>query len=320
MNNIIFWASDYSSKSGEGRLARVFIKNLQKNQKINSISRIKSNLVKLDKNLNKKKFSSFIHKYIIPLYGVFSLWFFHFKNYKTAYLNYLPLWNFIILLLLPPNCLLGPITGTIDKKKKKFLKTLLEIISEIIIKFRYKRAIFANNFFQNRFQNHLHNFIISDFKKINHKSIKKYDFIFYIRKDLFNKNLFFQNLIRTLLNLNFKIVTIGDKIKFKNILNFGYQNKKLTQKIISSCKYSVNNRENLYSFFAQDCLKNNLTVFYNDQFKKYEILKISNLHPINYEDYNLAIKQIIKKINNKNKNFIFSFKKDCFDNFFKDLV
>jgi len=320
VNNIIFWASDYSLKSGEGKLARLFIKNLKKNKKINSVDRIKSSLVKLDINLNKKKFLSFIHKYIIPLYGVFNLWFFYFKNYKTVYLNYLPLWNFIILLLLPPNCILGPITGTIDKKKKFFLKNLLEKISEIIIKFRYKRAIFSNNFFQNRFKNYLHNFIISDLKKINHKSIKKYDFIFYIRKDLFNKNFFFQNLISTLLNLNFKIVTIGDKIQYKNILNFGYQNKKITQKIISSCKYTVNNRENLYSFFAQDCLRNNLTVFYNSQFKKYEIFKISNLHPINYEDYNLATKQILKKINNKKKNYILSFKKDRFDNFFKDLV
>lgn len=319
MNNIFFWASDYSSISGEGKLARIFIKKLKKNKKINNIYRIKSNFVKLDINSNEKKISSFIHKYIIPLYGVFNLWFFYFKNYKTAYLNYLPLWNFVILLLLPPNCLLGPITGTIDKKKKFFLKTLLEKISEIIIKSRYKRAIFANNFFQNRFKNHLHNFIISDFKKINTKNIKKYDFIFYIRKDLFNKNFFFQNLISTLLNLNFSIATIGDKIKKKNIYNFGYQNQKKTQKIISSCRYSVVNRENLFSFFAQDCLKNNLTVFYNNQFKKYEIFKISNFHPINFEDYNLATRQILNKIKYKKK-FIVPFKKDRFDNYFNDLV
>ena len=284
MNNIIFWASDYSSRSGEGILARIFIKKLKQNKKIDHIYRIKSNFVKLDINFNKKKFTSLIHKYIIPLYGVLNLWFYYLKNHKTAYLNYLPLWNFVILLLLPPNCLLGPITGTIDEKKKFFLKNLLEKISEIIIKIRYKKAIF------------------------------------YIRKDFFNKNYFFQNLISNLLNLNFKIVTIGDKIQKKNILNFGYQNRKITQKIISSCRYSVGNRENLYSFFAQDCLKNNLTVFYNNQFKKYEIFKMSNLYPINFEDYNLATNQILNKINNKKKNFIVSFKKDLFDNYFNDLI
>jgi len=320
VNKIIFWASDYSSRSGEGILARIFIKKLKKNKKIDHIYRIKSNFVKLDINLSKKKFTSLIHKYIIPLYGVLNLWFFSLKNHKTAYLNYLPLWNFVILLLLPPNCLLGPITGTIDEKKKFFLKNLLEKISEIIIKIRYKKAIFANNFFKNRFEEHLHNFIISDFKKVNIESKKKYDFIFYIRKDFFNKNYFFQNLISNLLNLNFKIVTIGDKIQKKNILNFGYQNRKITQKIISSCRYSVSNRENLYSFFAQDCLKNNLTVFYNSQFKKYEIFKTSNLYPINFEDYNLATNQILKKINNKKKNFIVSFRKNLFDNYFNNLI
>ena len=320
MNNIFFWASDYSSKSGEGKLAQIFIKKLKKIKKINNIYRIKSNLVKLDANVTDKKFLSLIHKYIIPLYGVFSLWFFYFKNHKTAYLNYLPLWNFVILLLLPPNCLLGPITGSIDDKKKKILKSLLEKISEMIIKFRYKKAIFANNFFQSRFKNHLHNFIISDYKKVKIESIKKYDFIFYIRKEFFHNNFFFQNLISNLLNLNFKVVTIGDKIPNKNIFNFGYQNKNITQKIISSCRYSLSNRENLYSFFAQDCLKNNLTVFYNSQFKKYEILKISNLYPINFNDHNLATKQILNKIKSKKKKFILSFKKDRFDNYFNNLV
>jgi hypothetical protein len=30
---------------------------------------------------------------------------------KTIYVNYLPLWNFLIFLLLPPGSILGPITG-----------------------------------------------------------------------------------------------------------------------------------------------------------------------------------------------------------------
>ena len=53
MKNIFFWASDYSSRSGEGKLARIFIKRLKKNKKINKIYRIKSNLVKLDFNLKR---------------------------------------------------------------------------------------------------------------------------------------------------------------------------------------------------------------------------------------------------------------------------
>ena len=54
MNNIIFWASDYSSRSGEGILARIFIKKLKKNKKIDHIYRIKSNFVKFDIKLTKR--------------------------------------------------------------------------------------------------------------------------------------------------------------------------------------------------------------------------------------------------------------------------
>ena len=320
MNNIIFWASDYSSKSGEGKLAQIFIKKLKLNKKIKEISRIDNNFVKLDLNLNSKKFSSLTHKYIIPFCGILNLWKYYFKNYRTAYINYLPLWNFMIFLLLPPNCLIGPITGTIDKKKDFFLKSLLEKISLIIIKFRYKKAIFANTFFKDRFKKNLHNFIICDLKKKKYQNIKKFDFIFYIRKEFFNKNFYLKNLIYKLVNLNFKIVTIGDKIRLKNILNFGYQNNKITQKIISSCRYGVGNRENIYSFFVQDCLRNNLLVFYNSQFKKYEILKIKNLHPIDFENYNVAINQILKKIKNNNNHNSFSFKKYDFKNYFDNLL
>lgn len=320
MNNIIFWASDFSSNSGEGRLAQIFIKGLKQNIKFKKIIRIDSKFIKLETNLKKKFFSSVIHKYVVPFYGVLYLWNYYFKNYRLCYLNYLPLWNFLIFLVLPPNCILGPITGTINKKNHFFLKSFCERISEIIIKFRYKNVIFANNFYRERFKNYLHNFIIYDLKINQGKYIKKYDFIFYIRKDSFNKNFFLKKLIDKLIKFNFRVVTIGDKIQSRNVINFGYQSNKFTEKIISSCKYSVGNPENLYSFFTQDCLKNNVTVFYNNKFKKYEKFKIKNLHPINYENYNIAINQILKKIKKNKNTFNFFFKKNSFNNYFKNLL
>ena len=33
------------------------------------------------------------------------------KGNKTCYVNYLPMWNFLVFLILPPSTLLGPITG-----------------------------------------------------------------------------------------------------------------------------------------------------------------------------------------------------------------
>ena len=33
------------------------------------------------------------------------------KNKEICYINYLPLWNFLIFILLPPKTILGPVTG-----------------------------------------------------------------------------------------------------------------------------------------------------------------------------------------------------------------
>tara|TARA_B110000259_G_scaffold174582_1_gene209020 strand:+ start:7198 stop:8160 length:963 start_codon:yes stop_codon:yes gene_type:complete len=318
INKIIFWASDYSQKSGEGRLARLFISKLKKQNRINKLKIIISLFTKQDRDINKKKFSSWRHKYVGPIYGIVKLWIFFLRGWRPCYLNYLPLWNFFIFLSLPPNTILGPITGSILKDKKFFLKNLLEQISIFIIKIRYKNKIFSNNFYQNMFKQSCHNFILSDLviSKLNKR--KRYDFIFYIRGEFYNKNFFFQNLINQLLQLNFKIATIGDKINLHGVKNFGYCDNKKVNTIISLSKCAIGNKENLYSFFIQDCLKQNLTVFYNIEFKKYELFKFNNFYPIVYNNHKTALKEILKKMKIKKKSNLF--KKINFNNYFKNVI
>ena len=41
-NKIVFWALDYSNRSGEGKLGRLFISKLKENKKTNKIVLIKS--------------------------------------------------------------------------------------------------------------------------------------------------------------------------------------------------------------------------------------------------------------------------------------
>ena len=79
--------------------------------------------------LIKKKFNiSFLsHKYIIPFIGIFYCWVYYLQNKKVCYLNYLPLWNVLIFLLLPPNTILGPITGGALYKNKFSLDFLFII-------------------------------------------------------------------------------------------------------------------------------------------------------------------------------------------------
>ena len=84
-NKLIFWVCDYSDKTGEGNLARKFISENFKKEKI------KINTLKLDNFLN--------HKYIIPFVGIISCWKHYFKGNGIGYINYLPLWNFFIFFL-----------------------------------------------------------------------------------------------------------------------------------------------------------------------------------------------------------------------------
>ena len=317
-NKIVFWASDYSDKSGEGKLALLFVNRLKKYNKNNKTKLIKSIFTKTNKKGNKIFFSSWIHKYLGSIYGAGNLWYYYFRGYKTCYLNYLPLWNFLIFLFLPPNSILGPITGSISRSNSFFFKKILERISVLIIKLRYKKVIFSNNFYKKIFKKSLHNFIMSNFSARNSEYKKKYDFVFYIRNEYFKKNIFFYNLIVSLLNLNFKIATIGDKIKLGNIKNFGYSDKKTVNKIISLSKCAVGNKENLYSFFIQDCLKYNLTVFYNKEFAKYELFKLNNFYPIDLTSQKKALKEILQKAEIKNKKN--HFKKINFDSHFESLI
>ena len=317
-NKIIFWASDFSDTSGEGKLARLFISKLKKFNKNDKITLVQSVFIKNNKNINKLFFSSWIHKYFGPIYGIIKLWFFFLQGWKTCYVNYLPLWNFIIFLFLPPKTILGPITGSILKEENVFLKKILEQISIIIIKVRFKNLLFSNNFYQKIFKQSTHNFILADFIIAKIKKKKKYDFIFYIRNEFYKKNIFFQILIKNLLKLNFKIATIGDKIQTDNIVNFGYCDNKKAIRIISLCRYAIGNKENLYSFFVQDCLKHNLTVFYNREFAKFESFKFNNFHPIVFNDHKVALRQILRKIKKKTKTNYFNTMK--FDNYFKNII
>ena len=59
MNRINFWASDFSLKSGEGKLARMFVNKLKQKNTTNKIIQIKSRFTKNDGNLKNQFFSSF---------------------------------------------------------------------------------------------------------------------------------------------------------------------------------------------------------------------------------------------------------------------
>ena len=302
--NIYYWASDISKNSGEGILANSFISNYSKeNKKIKFINISKNDIHQKKNNFIKNyyNYNSLYHKYIHPIVGVIKLWKIYKKNKEISYINYLPLWNFILFFLLPKKTILGPITGSINRNiLVSFIFNNLEKLSLFIIKKKKFEIFFSHNFFLEKHnlnkKKFKYNFILKDFKFKKNNKEKKYDFVIYYRKNSKLKKNYIYNLIYLLIDQKFKIVVIGDKINFKKIKNMGYIPRSKTQKIISETHYAIANPENLFSYFVQDCISVKVRVFYNHFFKKYNIFNLKTMTPIYFKSYSEDFSIIMKSI------------------------
>ena len=138
---IFFWAADFNTNSGEGRLGRLFIKDFR--------GKIKNKIIMI----SRPKIYFFNHKYILPFIGILYCWVYFFRCKKVIYLNYLPYWNFLIFLLLPPKTIIGPITGgaLFNKRSKdyyirKFIFPSLYFVSNLILKSDLKNVYFQQTY------------------------------------------------------------------------------------------------------------------------------------------------------------------------------
>tara|TARA_Y100000996_G_scaffold410314_1_gene392461 strand:+ start:329 stop:1207 length:879 start_codon:yes stop_codon:yes gene_type:complete len=263
IKKLFVWTCDYSNNSGEGKLARLFLNNLSNYEKYKII-------LKEDKNN---------YKYISPLIGILYCWEKFLNNEKVCYLNYLPFWNFLIFILLPPRTLLGPITGGANFSKSFslnfFIRTLLfpifYRISEFFVSFRNKKLIFSTDLLKKHIsyknkKNYEFNFIIKNLK-IKKKQKKSNDFVIYYRKHVNKLDLFPHNFIKKLVIEGFKIIVVGDELKIKSIKNIGYVDVKTINKIQSKSKFTIASNENIYSFFTLECLSNNVKIIVDRDYK-----------------------------------------------------
>ena len=254
------WASDYAENSGEGNLARLFTKYLieRKNYKI-----------KFSK-INKIKYS----KYLSPFIGILYCWKYYLINKNVAYINYLPLWNFIIFMLLPPKTILGPITGGAKYSSRhklnflirKYLFTLFYKISECFLLLRFSEIFFSTDLLKEKLSKKLKqkskfNFLIKNIRVSKFKNIKKsIDLLLYYRKHM-NKESFFQKqFIRRMAKSGAKISVIGDRLNIKNIKNYGYLQNINVQKLQAHSKFTIASGENIYSIFTVECLLHDVKV------------------------------------------------------------
>ena len=280
---LFIWACDYSENTGEGKLARIFVENLNFKKKYNL-------------KFNQKKTLSF--RYISTIFGILFCWQKYLNKKKVCYLNYLPLWNFLIFILLPPKTILGPITGGANFSKSNILnyhlrKNIFPIFYKISEFFLYRRSsniIFSTDLLKKYLSKKTikkgkFNFILKNFK-LQKKVAKKIDFLIYYRKHKNKKTFFPINFIRKLSLREFSISIIGDKLNIPKVKNYGNISNKKVSKLQSISKYTIASGENLYSFFIIECLSNNVQVLLDSNYKKKIVFFKKQFIKINYGSLN----------------------------------
>ena len=273
-NKIIFWACDYSDKTGEGNLARKFIKENFKKKKI-----------KIN-TLNENNF--FNHKYMVPYIGIISCWKYYLKGYEVGYINFLPLWNFLIFFLLPPKTIIGPITGGALYDRSNITNFLIRKIffpifykmSELILILRFKYNLIFSTELLKRYLSKktikvsTFNFVLKNLTFKKKRKNKDIDFLIYHRVHGNKSLLFDYNLIKTLTKSNLKIFIVGDKLNINKVKNLGYIKKKKLDNLQSRSKYSLCSGENIYSLFVIECITNHVKILINrENMKKVKFFK-----------------------------------------------
>ena len=310
MLKIYYWANNIKSNSGEGILALNFLSLLKikyKNYKF----------VNLNTFAHKE---NFFYNYVLPFFGIFKLWIYYIDGKKICYLNYLPIWNFLIFLTLPKTTILGPITGS--DLKTNIIYRILKYIGIIILKRKKNKILFSHSQFKKYFTNRnkiFYNFILYNFN-FNKSSIKKkFDYIVYFKKNKNKGNDFLINIISKL-SEKFKVVVIGDEfpknLKNKNIFNYKNLNRTSALKFISKSKNSIISKENSLSYFAIDCISFRLNIFHNAEDRLENTIRTNMFTPIKFDNPDYSLKILTKKKNFRKTRKYFKFNKRNFLDYF----
>ncbi len=301
---IYVWACDLDKFRGEGILGNEFIKDLRKYT-------TKKLIIEFPKNNNKEINFSFYKNYITPFIGIIKIW----KNYLygrgTCYVNFLPLWNFFIFLLLPPKTILGPITGTIYNEKvtdlnkfiRKYVLKFFNYISINILNLRRKFILFSTKNLESQISKKMKkksffNYIVTTIKKKNISSNKKlYDILFYYRKYSTHNPQFQRNVIEFLANCNYKIVVAGNRCDVKNVREIGFVKRSKIRSYLKKTKFSLNEEANFLSYFTIDSLESGCSVICNKKTAtSFNIFNKKSISLINYKTSKkifLKVKKII---------------------------
>lgn len=279
---IYVWTCDFSNMSGEGNLARLFVKKLNIHYKTQIFQ----------SNQILKNYGLLNYKYISPLIGIFFCWYQFILGRNFSYINYLPFWNFLLFLLLPPNTIFGPITGgsKFSNIKINFIrKNIFPVfykISEIILNLRGVKAVFATELLKDDLGKNLYkksnfNFIFNASKKKKREK-KIIDFIIYYRKHGNKEDHFPFKFVKNLIREKYSIHVVGNKLKLSGIKNHGYINQTKLNFLLSKAKFTIGSGESLYTFFIMDCINNYVKIIVDKNYKFQIKYFVNNFYTLNF--------------------------------------
>ena len=324
MNNIkhttYIWSCEFKKSSGEGLLANEFIKYYIKfniNSKIILETPHFKYFISKGKIIKKFNFKENIllnYKYFTPFLGVAKIIRQSYVADSVIYLNYLPIWNFLLFLLLPAKTILGPITGSDAKNNINSIKQIFRYIllplfiffSKKIIKKKFRNIIFSTNLIKNiNLVHYIKNFslIYLSSKNSRRKVFKDIDLVYYFRN---HSNKFLKEeiyLLHKLMQLKFKILFCGDSFNdFSklHINSLGYVSEARLSALLDRCKFVIAPAENPHSFFIQKSILSNVHIIFRKSQTKY-IKNIYNSYSvINFDNKNL-LQSIIKVLEKKSR-------------------
>lgn len=312
------WANDLREVSGEGLLGLTFMKEISLIYKDIFLIKTNQNIfyfkegkkIKEIKSEEIFKYGSFFEKYLSNLIGIFYLLRRNKDKEKIIYVNYLPLWNWLIFLLLPKQTILGPITGgSLIQELSSFKVVIRKIIFPIffkissnIIKKKFQNIIFSTSLLKKYFnsKNNYFDFVIFYLKYIELKRVKKDIDLIYYNRDHPNKNNYNIKKLVVELARKKKVHIFGNNLDSKNIVNHGYISKNKKSLLLSRSKYAIISSENFLSLFTLECFKNNIKIISNVQ-KPKVFYNNRNFIKINLVSYEKTKKNIIYMMNKKYK-------------------
>ena len=231
------------------------------------------------------------------------------RGKRVIYLNYLPLWNFLIFMLAPPRTIFGPITGSsqtisntfsLNSFIRKSIFPIFFYVSVLFLLIRNNKYIFSTSLLNNKFTEKIRSNSLFDIqllfkkeKKLNKN--KKYDLIIYNRAHATKNELNFDKILRYFKNKKYKILVFGEKIFLENVKNLGFISHNKAIQYLNKTKFTIIPSENIYSFYFLDSYICNVkTLISKKTYYNRKILKIDNKALLDFQN----IDKVKNKLNN----------------------